>query len=166
MTPRLVVCCVLLLCAQYTVTAFSPPRLGVKQRMVSRGSSFAYDSQLLRASNLIRKEGRCSSLELSSKSIDSSSGGAHNNEEIKSGLNWKVMAPLGGLLLGALYVGSGKSPLGVVDASALVSSSIDKIADAGPYGYLYVNHARALFRGLYLCPMVVIFPIDCCIAKP
>jgi len=33
---------------------------------------------------------------------------------------------------------------------------------------MYVNHARAMFRvrGLYLCSIVVIFPIDCCITNP
>ena len=31
---------------------------------------------------------------------------------------------------------------------------------------VYVNNARAMFRGLYLCSIVVIFPIDCCITKP
>lgn len=105
-----------------------------------------YSSSILR-----QAKGDSSEQSLTMKSEDDS-GGMQSGE--MDGMKKRyIVAPLLVLLIGSLvWVASGNSPLGVVDTSNVLDRAVDKIAAAGPYGYLY-------FALVYIAAEMLAIPV-------
>lgn len=64
-----------------------------------------------------------------------------------------IVTPLLTLLIGGVvWVASGNSPLGIVDTTNVLDKAVDKIAAAGPYGYLY-------FALVYIAAEMLAIPV-------
>lgn len=64
-----------------------------------------------------------------------------------------IVVPLLTLLIGGLlWVNSGNSPLGVVDMNHVLDRAVDRISEAGPYGYLY-------FALVYIAAEMLAIPV-------
>lgn len=123
---------------------------GVKQGHSYNGHIYRRGSS--RSASLLRQsKGESSEQSLTMKSEDDSGG--VQSKEMETMKKRYIVAPLLALLVGGVvWVASGNSPLGVVDASNVLDRAVDKIAAAGPYGYFY-------FALVYIAAEMLAIPV-------